>query len=73
MPSQLAVLNRMETRLLDQPAQSIASIRYSATTAGSAPINSSIRNFLTSTEPADGPGPLLSSISFSCAIRIGSS
>ena len=49
MPNRLAVLKRMETRLFDQPAQSSASSTYSAMTAGSAPINSSSVNFLTST------------------------
>ncbi len=49
MPNRLAVLKRMETRFFVQPAQSSASSRYSAMTAGSAPINSSILNFLMST------------------------
>ena len=49
MPNRLAVLKRMETRLCVQPAQSSASSTYSAMTAGSAPINSSSLNFLTST------------------------
>ena len=46
MPNRLAVLNRMGTRSFNQPAQSSASSRYSAMAAASAPINSSIRNFL---------------------------
>ena len=45
-----------------------------ATFAGSEPINSSRRNFLTSVDGAcAAPAPPSSSASFSCAIRIGSS
>ena len=54
MPNRLAVLKRMETRLCVQPAHSSASSTYSAMTAGSAPTNSSSRNFLTSTATSAG-------------------
>ena len=48
MPHRLAVLKRIETGLCVQPIHSSTSSTGSATAAGSAPISSSSRNFLTS-------------------------